>query len=361
MEDAFQKPLPEFESIPMEAFTADTTLREDTPFGDEYLAFEVRLPEGWGSDDAQSVGNFQLSESVLGEVARYFGPVRPGFRSYFSVQVVGMKYQLTTEQWFKLYLLENGYSIQGLDVLDDGRVEAIYVVIENDVTYVVRAVAEVNGKRAVLAQYVMPVEQWQDEKLMQERVVGSFRLLNKDTNFIEVMKPYYFLDVAEMQYPESWALRSKPLRSVDHMDVQLLNTVENKEHRHAAQLLNGKIEVHLFSAYSVDDLEQQIEDFKHEVQGDGLLLQDIIEEPDDFDFNDNVEFARVQVFGATDQNKSVLGYEFWFTVMAARDYYYFVTLLTPSRNDDFLNWARNTQTFRSVNALISPLDSAVSD
>jgi len=41
--------------------------------------------------------------------------------------------------------------------------------------------------------------------------------------------------------------------------------------------------------------------------------------------------------------------------MYSGEYYYFVTLLTPSRDEDYYSWARNTQTFRVLVENIQPL------
>lgn len=355
--DEYKKPMPDLALLSEEAFEKITEAYKDIPFNDKALSYHLRLPKEWTKvqDVGLSVGHYSLSSKVFGEVGRFYGPARlMGSRSRFTVHAVELDYQLTAEQWFLQFLLSNGYTIQGMEVINENRVEALYVLMERDVSYVVRAVCEINGKRVALAQYFLPVENWEDEKIMQAQTTKSFRLVDPDNEFAEKMLDYQFLDIAELKYPESWKLRALPLNSIDRMKAQLLNIPPASENKKEHVSLSGKIDISMVSVYVTESINEETERLKRELIESGLTLKDELKVKDVYAFNEVFEFAKVEAYDAIDSSDSVLDYELWIASMLAGDYYYFLTLLTPSRNDDFYTWSRNTQTFKIVVELTKP-------
>jgi len=354
MLEDFLKPMPELPVMPEDEFKKSSTLYKETPSGDKKLSYTVRLPKKWNKQQNKALAGISISNRVLGEVDRYYGPVRVGDRSYFSIQAMDLDYKLTAEQWLVLHLLENGNTIEGIRTIDDTRVEVIYVLIDRNITYIASAVAQVSGSRVVFARYVVPANAWEEEAAASQRVIESFSLDHIDDSFVEAMTPYRFLDVAELQYPNSWELKAKPLRSADRMSIELLN-VQEKNKFSSKRILKGKMETHLLTEYIVDDIDEDIERFVRDMSIDQLRIQDVIEEFDNFTVDDNMEIVEIKAYEAIDKNQSVKAYEYWLAVMHAGEYYYFVTLLTPSRDDDYFSWARNTQTFRVLVQNVQPL------
>ena len=352
--ESYRKELPKFDAMPDDEFMKQTSVFQEVPFGDEFLSYKIRLAENWEQYENQSIGGLSLSKKVLGEIARYYGPARLMPRSFLTIEALALDHQLTAEQWYIQYLLANGYPSQGIKVYGTQRVEGLYVKLEKDVTYLVRSVVVINGKRAIFVEYALPADAWADERAMQAKVVQSFELLNKDDSLPEDMQTHQFLDVGEFKYPASWELRASTVRSVDRMDVDLLSAVPIGEGRNRTQILNGRMIVQMLSGYIVEDLEQEVENFKRDFEKDGLAIGALIEEPEDFVFSDSVEFGFVEVYKVSDISKPQMQYEYWLSIIAAEDYYYLVSLLTPSRNQDFFNWSKNTQAFRLVNRYIRP-------
>lgn len=361
----FQKPLPEhkWDVMPQEVFEAATIRHEEVPLGDEALSYEIRLPEGWEQPQDVGISSYTLSDKLLGEIAVFYGPPKMYTRSRFTIEALALEYQLTAEQWFIQHLLRNGYTVQGMEVVNDKRVEALFFVVEKDVTYVVRAVAEINGKRAVLAQYFLPTQYWNDEKIMQSEVTKSFRLLKPDVEDAEDMQAFYILDIAEFLYPSSWELKTEQIRSIDRLEVEIRSSAKKKrikrrddwkksraqrEQEQDERTLHGRINVQLVSNFVVESLEEEISKLKTKVLGTSLVTGNLIETQDSFIYDDAISFGETNVYEAVDEDNALLEYEIWFTVMGAGDYYYFITLLTPSRDDDFFVWSRNTQTYKFV-------------
>jgi hypothetical protein len=363
--EEFQKPLPEhkWEMMTQEEFEAETILHEDVPLGDEALSYKIRLPKGWEQPEGIGISNYTLSDKLLGEIAVFYGPPKMYMRSRFTIEALALEYQLTAEQWFIQHLLRNGYTIQGMEVINDKRVEALFFVVEKDVTYVVRSIAEISGKRAVLAQYFLPTRYWNDEKMLQSEVMKSFSLLQPDVEDAEDMKKFYILDIAEFLYPSSWELKAEPIRSIDRLEVEIRSSAKRKriqqkddwkksraqrERDQEERTLHGRINVQLVSNFVAESLEDEIAKLKTKVLGTSLVAGNLIETQDSFIYDDAISFGETNVYEAVDENSELLEYEIWFTVMGAGDYYYFVTLLTPSRDDDFFVWSRNTQTYKFV-------------
>lgn len=352
--DLLSKPMPVFDPMPIEEFKAKTKVSKDTPLGDPYLEYEVSLPEGWEKSQNQSISGFSLNKKILADFGRYYGPANLGARSMLTIKASEREYESTAEQWLLNYVLENGFSVQGMKSYSPTRAEAVYILVQGDQTLIVRMVVITNGKRVVVAEYTLPSEEWHTEKALQARVLESFHLKKEDTGLVEEMAQSQFLDIAEMQYPVSWEIQTTDIRSIDRLDASLLRVAQRLKGSQPIQILNGKIDIYLISSFVVEDLEKETVDFKAQIKETGLVLGEIIEEPEDMVIDDKMEFAYTEVYKAVDPAKSNINYEFWFTIMAAKDYYYFTTLLTPARDQDFANWSRNTQTYRLVSKLLKP-------
>lgn len=357
----FKKPLPVIEKIPQDQFEAATKLYEEVPMGDKSLAFKVRIDKAWEPVNDAGLSSYTLSNKIFGEVARFYGPPQlTGVRSRFSVQALKLEHQFTAEQWILQYLLTSGYNIQGMESQDNERVEALYVLIEDQVSYVVRAVAQINGKRVVLAQHYLPIELWEQDKVMQAQVTASFSLDNPEKELVENFLKYHFLDIAEVQYPETWQLRAPPLRSIDEMSIEIMN-VSGEGNVAGTLALDGKMEVTLISAYTTESLDAAKRAYTAKLEESGLILSHLIETHENFEFNKNFENPVVEVYNATDTKDNLLDYELWLSSMRAGEYYYLFALLTPARDEDFFIWSRNTQTYKIVNALAAPQEESLTE
>lgn len=358
----YKIPMPDIPLMPEAQFNEKTTVSTDTPYSDKALAYEIRIGKDWSKGRDSSSTNASVGNKILGELARFYGPPRLDQRSYITIKALKLDYQLTAEQWFIQYLLANSYTLQGIRTLDDRRVEAMYVYVEKDVTYQVRTMAQLNGKRAVIAQYYVPSTSWEEEKQMQAQTMASFKLLNHIEEDVEPMEKYHFLDIAELKYPVSWKLQADQLMSIDRLKITMLNIAsEEVKHNIKYKLLNGKMGVSLVSYHDMTSVSEEIKKLKDEFKKSGMALGDYIEARTDFKLNSSMTALPVEVYEATDTGNDILKYELWFLIMESGDYYYFVTLLTPSRDEDYFQWSKNTQTFRVVVQTIAPLIGSLTD
>lgn len=348
--DLLSNPLPEIEFLPEEEFLAATQEVHETPFDDKFLEYEVRLPKDWVKKTTADISNLGVNQDVLGEIAAYVSPPRlEDARSEFKVQSLSLSYDIAASHWFLQHVLSNAYNLEGIKEHNERRVEAVYVVVRDDTTFVVRAVAIKNGKRIILAEFFVPQGQWQDERVLAAQGMSSFDLMNTDKSYVQKIKNYKFLDIAEFSYPDRWELRTPTIKTTERMQARLLNA--NRD----LKILNGQIEIYVVSAGVVESLEDELLNFKKILTQKGLQLGKLIDVSQDFGFDESMKFGVVESYVATNDDKNLLEYELWLAVMASESYYYFIPMVTPMRTEDFMNWSRNVGDFRIVVANTKPI------
>ncbi|MCB1532441.1 MAG: hypothetical protein KDJ35_06205 [Alphaproteobacteria bacterium] len=353
----YTKPMPSFELLPVAEFEAQTVLLVEEPKGNENLKFEIRYPKDWSVSNSVSEGNFSLAPRIFNEMARFYSPPRvTGPRSQMEIKAMKLDFALTAEQWLLQYLKAEGSTVEGFRVHSESRAEVMRVLLERGQSYAVRSVVEVNGANLVVAEYKLPIENWNDEKILQAQVMDSFKLLNKkDDLLVEEMKAFDFLDIAKLTYPSSWDIRFTPFRSVDVMEASLVNfPVQFKGDTSGNAAVDGKIDFKIVSAYAAESLEAEIKAYEAGLQERGLSYGEPVEIEDYIAVDEFFEFARFKAYKINDQNDRLSNYEIWTSLLSAGDYFYFVTLYTPSREEDYALWSRNTETFKLVMKMLKP-------
>lgn len=157
------------------------------------------------------------------------------------------------------------------------------------------------------------------------------------------MHEHLLLDIAKFSYPASWELDTQPIRTVDRISAIVSNF--NKSH---TKVLDGLIQVNLVSAYIAEDLKEELNNVKLDYRNKGLVIGELIDTIEDFDFNQDAEFGFIDIYAATDTQNKSMDYEVWIGVVAMDNYYGFITLMTPSRDSDFFIWSRNVSAFETM-------------
>lgn len=344
IKELFDKEMPEYKDIPQVEFEEMSFLQEETPFGDKYLAYQIRLPKEWEAPSSIGLSNYNLSTNLMGDVALFYSPPRiDAARSRFELKALKLEYEITAEQWLLKHVLSNGYTLEGLEYFDEDKVGALYVYVDEGDTFVVRSVAQINGRRMILAQYIVPSAYWPQEASFIAKSLKQYELTNPERLLIENMQEYLFLDIAGFNYPESWSFSAPPVRIVDRMEVSLNNIRKGSD-----GILDGQILIEMVSSYVVEDLERELDDLKGRLRKKGLLVGELIESREDVVFNDDVEFGFVDVYEGTDTENNVLNYEIWVTVFALDNYYVFSTMITPHRDKEFFTWSRNLTAYKHI-------------
>lgn len=345
--EMFGKEMPVFEQIPEKDFIEQTFLQEDMPFGDKALAYNIRLPKAWEAPEDRVLSNYNLSTHLLGEIALFYSPPKlETLRSKFQIQALRLEYDITAEQWLLQYVLSNGFTLEGLKIYNKDKVGSLHVEVKEGETFITRSIAQINGKRMILAQYIIPADSWESESSIVAQSLETFKLLSPESAIIEKLNDHMFLDISKFAYPESWKIQTKAIRSVDRMEA-LVNNVRSLGESNG-QVLDGQISVNMTSSFIMKDLEEELNLVKTEFRKKGLVIGDLVESLEDMEFSKQVEFGFVDIYDANDTQNKSLKYEVWIGVVALKNYYGLVSMLTPSRNADFFIWSRNSSAFNTV-------------
>lgn len=363
-------PVPDFsDELTKEEFIKGSKLFEETPHNDKYLAYEIRLPEGWRKSDDHSFNTKKtndmdflqpqqaqvkepepeigLSRRLLGEVASYNGPVKLGSNSKIDIYALELDHEITARNWLVNHVLSNGFSLMGMKAINDRRVEAAYITLVGDTSYFVRMIAEINGPRIILIKYSVPERYFQEERAWQQYALESFEFTNPEKNRIEMTRTYNFLELLEFEYPASWRLVAPNIYSVDGMEAKLINTKNDKT-------LSGEIKIVIVSTELDTSVSQEVKYAREDLMAMGLTPGKLLGVVDNYDFNPFILFHRVEVYEAKDRTNRIVDHEYWIAVMLEDRYYYIVSMLTPGRDADFYGWARNTEAFQTVVESFTP-------
>lgn len=335
-------PLADLKLLPQEEFESQTRLIDEVPFEDNFLSYQVRLPKDWSVNTEppkKQVGN-GLSRRVLGVVAHYLSPPRNHLRSFFTLEALELDYEIGARNWFIHYVLTNGLSLEQIGEEAQKQIEAIYIEVQGDITYVVRIRAIINGPRMVIARYYVPQELYKEEHIRQAQVLKSFELTNREEVGIEKLEIYGFLDQSYFDYPVSWTMDAPLVRSITRMRAMLYhNTLVDK--------LDGQINIYLTNKMTNTSRAEELSFYREKFQIKDYELGKYLESPK-LAYHEDMNFGVTEAYEMNSQVSSMIDYEFWVSVMEGDEYIYIISLLTPARDEEFYTWARNVEAYRLV-------------
>jgi hypothetical protein len=355
--ERFRKPMPEIPLIDKEEFYAQTRPIKDVPYNQKALGYTMRLPKDWVDTGSQSSKNFILSEKLFLDLNGFYGPASPFGRSRIEIQALSMESNLTMEQWYLKYILEAGMTPEGFLTHNPDKVESLMVIMEGDYSYYLRTLITRNENKIIMFKYYVPVGFMQQEASMQASVVNSFEVLTPLPKKEMSYEMYRFLDVAEIKYPTGWRVYSKPMRSVDYLDAAFVN-MKGAQAGSTGGSSNGKLDVSLVLISDGVPLMDEVMKYKKKIELSGVLIGEKYVGYGDFKHNEEMDFGISEVYKGVDSLNNQSEYEFWFSVLVGGNYYYFMMLLTPSRNENFSVWADNVQNYHFMLKNIKPMSGA---
>lgn len=344
----------EYEPLPKEKLEKDSKrVNEAAPYNETKMAYELRLPKNWTNNIQTPPVNSDaqkpiLSDTVLGILGRYIGAPKNLLRSYVVVEGQGMNYEISTAHWFVNFILLNGFSLTALTEKSPTEIEAMYVQVDKDQTYIVRARVMVNGNRLIMVRYYLPQENYEEEKAQQGQVIQTFKLLNPTGERIEKQNTYGFLDQSYFSYPVSWNLKEKSILSIERMSAILYQErLDGKE-----SILEGHLKINVVSRLLKTTLAQEVDTFRKGLKIKDYKIGQLIENVK-YNYDPSIKHGKAQSYRLDPLDAvNMQPYEILVTVMQGDDYYYITSLISPSREHDFYGWARNMEAARIINESI---------
>ena len=342
------KELEALELLSDEKFQEETQKFDKEPYSDPDLHFTVNIPKQWADNISKGKVDSEersISNKVLTELARHTSPPHPEHaRSFFTIDAMALNYEIGIKNWFVNYALINGLSLERLTIKNKKELEALYVEVRKETTFVVRTKAMINGDKIIIARYYVSSWLHKDEKTMQAQVIDSFKLVNLRDMPIEELDTHGFLNQSYFDYPPSWTLKAKPVKSIKHMEASLQkNIVEGK--------VDGKIDIDVFNKLSTPSRSTVIKKFRDEFSIPNYEIGKLIEKPE-FQKHKDMNFGMMQAYQLLPERSNMLNYELWVGVIESEDYIYLVTLVTAARDEEFYIWARNIEGYKQIVASI---------
>jgi hypothetical protein len=352
--EIFDKELPVYELLDEETYAAQSTLFEKIPFDDKTLAYEIRLPSDWV--ESKSFG-YSLSTHVMVEIGKYTGPVKFNKESsHLIIQAQELDYRTSAKECFTSQVWRNGYSIMGAKEHNKSLVEALHVELQDGETYVVRTLTMINGNRLIQVMYYLPSTSWEEEKVMQNQIVNSFKLINPDIQSTEALTTYEFLDVVSVEYPSSWEFIPAKERSLDFLSAQAVHydpyVVQGQK-----QIVNGRIRMMMYSHFIAKSMEEEMANHLEALSEQGIVVQGHRETDMTFKLPPEFDASRVELYDILDGEYPERETELWLVGMESGEYYYVVSLLTPSKASNFGLWTRNMEVLKII---LGSFDSSIS-
>lgn len=358
--DRFKRPMPEIKLMSEEDFNSKTKYYNKTPYDQDVLAYSIRVDKNWIEAESRSSSNFSLSEKLFTELNKFYSKPSIHGRSRLEIQALNLDGNLTAEQWYIKFILEGGYTTEGMVVHGENKVESLMIIMEKDTSYYLRTLITLNGNKVIMAQYYVPANVIKYEAVMQAQVLKSFKISSYVERKFTEMQNFRMLDIAEIFYPEAWKAIPKPIRSTERLNLSIINlkestTINSQGVRKTESAAEGKLEIELVSSAVKTTLLEEIVEFKKGIESTNIIIGDKLSTLEEQDYNEVMDFGITEVYKGIDAVSNKSDYEVWFTVMVGGNYYYLLTMVTPSRNDAFATWAENTQHYRIMISRFTPM------
>lgn len=343
-------------------FESKSDLIKVMPLNDKSLSYHVRLPKGWIQLNTDEV-DANSATGILRQISAYTSPPRIERRSLFRVSIIDLDSLITVDDWFISYMLEMGFSVEGMKIKSQRLMNAQYTVFENGEPYVVRAVVAISGSRIVLAEYLVHDDVYKQEKDEQIWAMTGFALDNPVDVLPISMKTYNFVDIAKFDYPANWVIQAPQITDITRMEASVLNgkSLKQGETVTSNNELLGRIDVSLVSKDQGLTLADEINLLKEGLKNRKYKLGDYIENVEETKINPLITSSRIDVYQVEGVSKKLAGYEYWVGVLESRTRYYLVRLTTVSRGENFKIWAENVETYKVLLRSLGPASVATDE
>lgn len=350
-------PLPDGSKLAPDYIAKQTRLFEQTPFGDSEMTFRLNLPTNWVSSNFAKYGlPGEEDYRVLTNVARFFGPAVVDALPYVWVEAMRVKTEVSAADLAQSYFIKRAINPESLHVVDDNRVDTLFVDVRDQNTYAVRGLFLLNGDNLVLMTFGVPIESYAEYKDMMGLTVKSFALLNPVNRVIEPRETAKLLNVLSYRYFSSWQivpqLRSTTLQAA----TELHNVADNGN-------LKGLVFIQAWrknSQFSDDKAEKALND---RLAQSNLYLREVINEKSELTSDFKQKFKRsqqkvmaaivgskadtqIEQFGIVRKEENLSRQEVWITTLDNDFYVVNVVLVTPPQASGFMTWAENVNAYK---------------
>ena len=327
------------------------------PLDNPAFAFKVRLPSKWIPLDAD-LNKTEIDGDLFRQLAVYTSPPSFTGRSIFRVRSVGLNTLIGLDNWMISYMVDMGFAMEGMKIVNPYRVEAQYTVFINNQPMAVRAVAELSGPTIIIAEYLVPLENLETERDDQVWAMRGYGLVSPDTNLPVETRTYSFVDIAKFDFPTSWNLEAPTITNIDRMNASVINIKELHTRKYGSVetvlQLSARIDVTLVLRKDDTKIQDEIARINTELAAKGLKLTRLLGTVKNARYNEQIRDAKIEAYAVASDAMKLAPHEYWVAVLQTPSRYYIIRLLTIGQDENFKAWAQNTEVFLHVLETISP-------
>ncbi|MCB9980458.1 MAG: hypothetical protein H6863_04915 [Rhodospirillales bacterium] len=345
-------------------------IEELEPSGDEYSGYKIFIPKGWQKVTDNLLRNQTDTGVIYGDIATFISNVADPTASTVKIEALELEHNISAKNWIAKYFLDFGYMLEGIQEDSWSRAEALGVIYEEGkVDYRERVVVYINGPRVITMRYASPLFRWDQEKQYQATVAKSFQLTKTDPVKLNKMTDYSLIGYADLSYPSSWEVQVTNQKDYDRPYVRFVNPEEvdpalkeysNTEEDKKKEIKSkGLIWVQAVIYENTNtSIAEEIERQKETAQ---KLQMEIVRKYGTINnvslpFPKGMSLTQLDIYQVKNTAQKSNSYELWIATMKNDFAYFFVTMITPSKDSRYFAWVENKSAFEGVVSSLVPQD-----
>ncbi|MCB9973628.1 MAG: hypothetical protein H6854_03595 [Rhodospirillales bacterium] len=345
-------------------------IEELKPSGDEYSGYKIFVPKSWKKITDNLLRNQTDTGVIYGDIATFISNVADPAASSVKIEALELEHNISAKNWIAKYFLDFGYMLEGIQEDSWSRAEALGVIYEEGkVDYRERVVVYINGQRVIMMRYASPLFRWDQEKQYQATVAKSFQLTKTDPVKLNKTTDYSLIGYADLSYPSSWEVQAANQKDYDRPYVRFVNPEEtapaleqflNSDANKKKEIKSkGLIWVQAVIYENTNtSIAEEIERQKETAQ---KLQMEIVKKYGvinniSIPFPKGMSLTQLDIYQVKNTAQKSNTYELWVATMKNDFAYFFVTMITPSKDSRYFAWVENKSAFEGVVSSIVPQD-----
>lgn len=346
----------EIKGLSQKDFKSQTRLIEQKPFKESATTFRLRLPENW-REQGKRISSFSKNDGVsYGLVAKFSEPPRYGHSSYVEINAFSLNNAVSAFHWLYNYTISNGYSIELIEPASWKVAKISYTTFKGGVSYKVLSKAIIDGPKIYVADFYLPIENLEEFKAFQARVIESYELNGTNTP-TEPLKEYELFSICKFDFYRSWSVKVENADNVQNISIAFTREGETRYRLDDDfYKVDGKLKLRLMQKSLNPDLKQEISYLINEIKSADYALGELVESVQTISASQKMDALGIERYALPYQGVAdKLDHELWVAVLEGPNYYYFITMTTPDLEKRYMVWAHNIAAFRKIIESIKPL------
>jgi hypothetical protein len=327
------------EAISDEAFNDKTTEYTNTKFYANAVSYKIRIPKSWENMGEDISENPDVNDRLLQTIEEFRGPtVIGGQRPTIKVEAMILKHEMLAEHWLQNYIFKNGFTLPGeIKATNESEAEADIVYVKGPLSLTAKLKVIITQNRLILIRFDAPTNLDKETYKVANKSIEEFKLIDTKIGNTEEIIEFSLSNRITFNYPNSWLIKNHVLSDANKVKTELHNVGSNGD-------LLGLIQIQSYrtSRKSLNDI---LKDLKEGIEGERKISPAELTHSSVLNVGLNFDMAMIETYKVSINDRSSTDYELWLAVLNEEGWLNTLYLLTPSKDIDYYEWARNTRAF----------------